>query len=319
MVDRGSGKSMALIKNKKGVVFILIVIALLSLFLISYTIYNTFQERKSTQKRIETMSNFLVSLEEDLPRQLFITSFRSIFIMEKEIIENNTYIDDVNLRLNELFFNGTIFGETDPNITILMQGATFSDMIQNINEKAAKINVNVTLSTPSLNITQEDPWNVKVIMTTNISLSDSTGLASWNKTEVIFTLIPVTSFEDPVYPLESNNPGVSNKINKTPHTSFDSASLLDHATNQYYLNSSEAPSFLDRLQGDLSSQNPHGIESLVYVPGLPAQNQHSKSIVDHIYWSGSLPSDCQISGQPSWFILDDSSPDHLNTYNAVCA
>ena len=72
--------------NKKGFFFTGIAILLLSLFLASYTFYDDVQDRKSVQKRVETMNSFMFSIEKDLERQVYVSGFRTILVMEKEIV-----------------------------------------------------------------------------------------------------------------------------------------------------------------------------------------------------------------------------------------
>jgi len=98
------------IKNKKGIFFTMIAIALLSLFLASSTFLTLSYDRETVTSRVETMNNFVFSLEEDLDRKIFISGFRIIFLFEKRMVENGTYITNVNDSFNEAFFNGTING-----------------------------------------------------------------------------------------------------------------------------------------------------------------------------------------------------------------
>lgn len=316
MVFGSAGENMELKMNRRGVFFLIIVLVVVSLLVASYTVYKNFEERKTIRKRVETMNSFIKSLEVDLSRQIFISGFRSIFIMEKRILETGNYIDNVNLRFKELFMNGTIYEETDPNITILMEGATFEDIELSASNRASKINVETIMTEPTISVTQNDPWNVNFSIMFNLTVRDQGGLAVWNKEETISAIVPISGFQDPIYTVESNNPSVVNSINITPYNTFDSSSLLIHASNSFYMNSTDAPNFIHRLEGNLSAVDETGIESLVYVPGLPASNQYSKTIVDHIYWSSGNPGQCQISGQPSWLMLDSS---HLDIYNAECA
>jgi hypothetical protein len=304
MVNRGSSKNVELIKNKKGIFFTSIALVVLTLFFISFTLYSQFNERDSIQKRIETMNNFLFSVEQDLPRQIHTSGFRIIFLFEKRIIEKGDYITNVTQSFEEAFFYGTIEGTTNEEIQILMEGVTFSEIENTLNERANKINSDLTLNFPKIQITQEDPWNVKVTLQTNLSLQDKSNLASWNRTTTITSLIPIEGFEDPTYPIENNNPTIISKINRTiyPVDPFSIANLILHAENTYYTNNTDAPSFIDRMEGNLTSKNPYGIESLavpklVSIPG--------RSIVDHKYFTfqpGSSPS-CM----PSYFIIDSDT------------
>ena len=298
-------------KNKKAMVFTLLAIALLSLFLASYGFYSISKDRKSVNKRIETMNNYIFSIEENLPRQLFISGFRMIFLSTKEVIDTGDYITNINSTFQELFYNGTINNEQQD----LMIGVTFSGITEAINDKAREININVSLTNPNLIIIQDDPWNVKITLKTDIMIMDSSNLAVWNRSLTTSSYIPITSFEDPLYIINSN--GLLNKkYNKTIHATFvqgaDVSNLLDHTEKTYYINSSLAPSFLDRLEGKISS-NVNGIESLVYLPDLSTQGIElkSKSVVDYIYFSNINPVSYQIQGMPSWFRIDDN---HLDIY-----
>src|SRR3989344_2601743 len=116
MEHRGSSANMVL--NRKGFFFTGIAILLLSLFLASYTFYEDVQERKSVQKRVETMNSFLFSIEKDLERQLYVAGFRSILTMENKIVETGNYVNNANIKTEELFFNGTYNDESQE----IMQG-----------------------------------------------------------------------------------------------------------------------------------------------------------------------------------------------------
>jgi len=286
--------------NKKGVFFTLLVITILSLFLLSYSFFSVIEDRKSVQRRIDTMNSFLFSLEEDIQRQLFISGFRIIFLFEKNILVSGNYITDLDSTFDEAFFNGTIYGSSDNDTSLLMNGAKFSDIKALIQEKGLGINVNVSLGSPQVSISQDDPWNVKITLTTDFFMEDLSGLASWNKTWVVSGFVPVENFDDPLYTVHTSGT-VLNRINRTRYVSFsDSVELLDHAQNSYYMNNTEAPSFLDRLQGDLTAQNVNGIESLA-VPKLPSIA--GVSIVDHEYIIGTAGSTVG-GGMPPYFLID---------------
>lgn len=308
-------------KNKRGMFFTIFVIIVLSLFIVAYTFYSEVQERKTIQKRIETMNNFLFSIEENIPRQLRATGFRIIFLFEKRIAETGSYITDLNETFNEMFFNGTIYGQTNPEIQAFMQGATLSGIISTLQENANKINAEVDITNPSISISQEGPWFVKIILNANIMIKDRNNLAFWNKTANIAAYVSVDGFEDPFYIINTNGL-VTNKIIKTPYENFVSGSDISnfsaHSENSYYISSVSAPSFLNRLEG-INAPNANGIESLVNLQKLSSQGIEvkDKTVVDYIYFSDNSPSACSVapSGMPAWFKLDNS---HLLTYQVSC-
>jgi hypothetical protein len=300
---------MVLIKNKRGMFFMLLAILLISILLLSYTFYSQFREKETIRKRVESLNNFVFVVEEDLERRLFIAGFRIIFLFESHVIESGSPIDNMNDRFDEAFYDGTFSGDFQD----IMLGATFYDMEYVLNEKAQKIGANLSFNNPKVEIDQEDPWNVKVNLTIDFIAEDSSDLVKWNKTLTIESYIPIDSFGDPLYVLNTNSIIYSN-ISKSPYagnfvSGGDISNLLDHTLQSYYVPNSDAPSFLDRLQG-INSPNMNGIESLVNLDQLASAgiSIEDKSVVDHIYFSTGNPLACNVlpSGMPSWFKLDNA-------------
>ena len=196
-----------------------------------------------------------------------------------------------------------------------MSGVKFSDIQNLLNARASEINADGSLINPVLTVTQEDPWSVKVNLTAELTIHDKTNLALWNKTLTTLSYISIENFEDPVYVLKTNGK-VTNKINKTIYGVFvsgtDVTNLTSHLENSYYIASPLAPSFLYRLQGNMSASE-NGIESLVYLPKLLQQGitPKDKTDVDYIYFSSDTPTSHHIAGMPSWFRVDAA---HLATY-----
>lgn len=305
-----------MVLNKKGMVLTLVTITLLSIFAVSYGTYSLIQDRSSINKRINTLNNFVASVEQDLPRQLFVSGYRSIFLFNKKIIETSEYIDDVNDSINEIFFSGTLDGTTQD----LMTDATFTAIQNFLSNNANKINAEVNLLDPKIELTQDDPWNLKFTLSITLIITDKGGLASWNRSASIVSFVPITNLEDPLY--SANTQGkVTNKVNQTPYLTFvtgaNVANLKDHFQNSYYKASTSAPSYLKRLEGDLSA-DPNGIESLVYPQDLTDAgiNVKQKSVIDYIYFSTSDPQAYRVSAISNNFIIDDQD-NHLALYNVT--
>jgi hypothetical protein len=299
--------------NKKAMFFTVLTITILSVFVLGYSIYFINDERVSINKRVDTMNNFVSMVEDDLPRKLHISGFRSIFLFEKRIVESGSYIDDVNERFNELFFNGTLYGADEE----LMNGITFSEISESYNDAGNKINVNVSFSNPVVNVSQEDSWRIKVSIVMDVLIMDKSSLALWNRSYVGEDYVSIEGFEDPIYLLNSNGL-IAHPINQTVYSVFvnggNVSNLLSHTENGYYKNSTTSPSFLQRLEGDLSAnENENGIESLVYLPDFSTQgiSTNTKSVVDYIYFSLNNPEFSDVAGMPSWFKLDNA---HLDDY-----
>jgi hypothetical protein len=300
------------LENKKGMLFTLTVVALLSLFLASYGVFSYVKDRGVINNRIDTMNNFVFSIEEDLIRKFYISGFRIIFLFEKEIAESGNYISSFNSSFEEAFFNGTINGEGQD----LLEKVIFEDIEDFFNEKGSKINVNVSLLNPKIFVEQSGPWEINFSVKMDLIVEDKSKLAFWNRTILVSSYIPIEGFEDPFYIVNTNGL-VVNKINKTIYVDFingsDVSNLEDHLFSGYYINSTLAPSFLNRLSG-INSPSINGIESLVDLEILSNQGMpiKDKSVVDYIYFSEQNPSTNAVSGMPFWFKLDDS---HVSIYS----
>lgn len=305
--------------NKKGMFFTILAIVMLSLFLLTYSFSKGMQNsRSSLDKRIKTMDNFVFSLEKDISRQMYISGFRAMLSVNNVITSNGTFVASAEDSLEEALANGTVNGISQP----LMVGYKLQDWDSRNKALGSMLNLNINYTVAGVRVSQDDSWNVKINASVHLVVIDKGGLASWDKQEGITTKIPIVGFEDPFYILNTNGL-VANKIVVSPYQTFvignDVSNLLDHAQSSYYIASSTAPSFLDRLEGK-NSANVNGIESLVNLEKLSSQGliPLNKTAVDYIYFSDANPSSCNVipAGMPSWFKLDY---EHLATYQVNCA
>lgn len=301
--------------NKKGIFFTILAIALLSLFLISYSVYSFVQNREGINKRIKTMNSYVSSLEKDIPRKLYISGYRIIFVMEEKIVEDGKYMKNISGNFSEAFFTGNLSGKDYVAGGGMLNGVTFPFIVSDINKKANSLNIDVTFINPKVSITQTDPWHVKVILDSNLMIKDKGNLASWNRTSAFYAYIPIENFEDPIYTLNTNAK-VVNKFVKTTFPIPISSNITSHAENSYYTNYTYAPSFLQRLQGDLTADpNGNGIESLVNTHKLSQQGFEppEKCIIDYIYFSSNSPATYIPSGAESWIKIENT-PGHIAIY-----
>jgi hypothetical protein len=299
-------------ERKKGQLFSILAILILSLMFLSYELYSYLNERQVVETRVSTMESFLNSVEENLARQMYIVGFRILFLATAHITSTGEYVD-VDSFFNEAFFNGTIGGEEND----FLLGATYNDLVDSLNEKGNNINVEIVLSNTSISVSQSDPWFVNFSMISDFVMEDKEGLARWERKQIISGMIPVVGLEDPVYAVNSYSK-ISRKISRTIYegnyaNGTDVTNLLSHVNNNYYAANPDAPSYLDRLEGNFSA-DPEGIESFVNLGEFSSQGIpiYSKSCVDHIYFSDDNPGSSPVSGMPSWFRIDNS---HLAKYN----
>ncbi|MDO8508752.1 MAG: hypothetical protein Q7S27_03655 [Nanoarchaeota archaeon] len=304
--------------NKRGIIFTTLVVLILFLFVISLTFYSVIKERKAIRDRIETMNAFIPSLEKDMGRQLYISSYRSLLSIESYIGETGNFVTSAENSIGEALLNGTI-----NNLTMgLMEGYKLSEWQSRVSELGNKVNTYINYSVINVTVAHSDPWHILIKMRINITIEDKGNVSKWQKIEIIKTNLKIEGFEDPLYLIETNGL-ISNKVLRTPYSSFvigsDLTNLSLHVNNSYYISSPAGPSFLDRLEGKTSAST-NGVESLVNLAKLSSQGiaTSDKSIVDFIYFSSSNPTACNVipAGMPSWFKLDEN---HLATYEVDCS
>jgi hypothetical protein len=306
-------------KSQKGMVFTIVAIIFVLVLVSAYFVYNQYRERErsfSVESRIFSINSFIHDTERDMERALYIASFRALLGMTEFMAQNGSYVTGLPADFRELVLNGTIGGE-------LMSSTNDSYLylwVNKVREEANYIGIDFNISNESVSLEQISPWSISIEMNYTLGVSDLAGLASWSKRDTVTATIPVEGLEDPLYTVGSHGV-LSNVIIETPYSYFvnrttgNASNLLEHTKNSYYISSTSAPSYVMRLQGQLSS-SPYGIESLVYSQSLVVLGLYqNKSVVDYIYWSGSNPTNYRISGMPSWFRLDNQSS-HLANYDA---
>jgi hypothetical protein len=306
--------------QKNGMYFTIMTVAFLFIFIFAFILptYRQYAKRMSViEMRLDSMNDYIKSLERDAERGLYISSYRAILSLEEYITVNGTFLNDVDATFKEALLNGTVKGRN----TSLMAGSTFPLWIDKMKEEAGKLNIDTIIQLNDVRIYQEDPWNVMVRANLSMSIKDITDIASWNRQEFIDTKISIIDFEDPIYIVYSLG-RTTNIINATPFdgnytfktTKWNVSNLLSHVQRRLYAANPDAPSFLMRLQNDLGP-SPYGIESLVDLVRLDSQGLEiydTSSIVDYYYWDESTNGNYRINFTPSWFKLDAG---HLAKYN----
>jgi len=314
--------------NKKGIAFILIAIVLVSIISIVFftqTGINRRDKQDAIKIRIRTMDDFLHDFYRDADRAAFISGYRAFIAMEDYLVDpdhsdipgitNGGFFIDPSNTYIELFMNGTIDGE---NISI-MGNASFRDYQRKVNILSRRIDIEFNASVFNATMEHKDPWSVNVIMDFEILLNDMRGLAMWNFTKEITTNIPIVDLKDPLYTV---NTGLPVTVRVYPYDEFindtdnenDTTYFKEFLDENYFINSTRAPSFVQRFSNNLSPSI-YGIESMVNINDLiqkEIDHYNNRSIVDFIYFNGSdgTAHNCSFDGFPTipaWVKLDNNS------------
>lgn len=305
--------------NKKSVFFTYVAITLSALIVLSFVIHTGYRLRDKMyviETRVSSINDFINDVEKDLDRGMYIAGYRSLLALGEYITTNGLFLENVNSYFEEALLEGTV-NNTYMNV---IANSSFKDWVDKIEMEARKIGIIINFTVENVTIYQVSPWYVSVDLNISFNVSDEKRTASWEKNEYLTTTIDIEGLEDPLYPLNTYG-RVFNTINKAPVTQFNLTYLKEHLNNSYYIASSSAPSFLMRLQNDLSS-SPYGIESLVNLNELAQQEVYTyyKSNVDYIYFGDVSVSSCIVNETVydpnfNWFRLD--SP-HLSVYDVGC-
>jgi len=303
--------------NKKSVVFTFIAVTLLFIIILIFLINinnRTSTKIQTTNIKVETLNNVVKNLNSTLLPDALRSSSNQAMISLLDYESNTTYVIDVEDYLRQVMNDG--------NYNSVLQEDMFQDNldftlvhtldeVRNLAERQGAIFNYQPLDFNTLTIRQDDPWNVVVEMSISYSLSDAKNEISWDiQDRVISTRLDVGDYRDPLYLVQPES-RKSIYIMKTPYANFNNINdFIDHVYNFYFITNVDAPSFLERLHGQLVPSGTNGIESILS-PVL-FSNPSDYSNVDHQYFS-LIPGQC-VQGMPSNFFLESS---HLTFYNRI--
>ncbi|MBI2135344.1 hypothetical protein HYU09_05105 [Candidatus Woesearchaeota archaeon] len=320
---------MAVSKGKKGIFFTFAAVALSLVIIFSFRVYTDYglkDQMDPIESRVTTMNSFITSMEKDIENVIFIVGFRSLLSIEDYMMDHDTFLNIGNYPSLDVAFEGSFLngaiprGATEDKMP-LMDNNTFLNWTQRMEEEANKTDITLDFTINDVTITHSEPWQVDVSVDLTISVKDRKKTASWSIDREFTKQINITGFVDPLY-LVNNDGKVNNTIRKTIVPDFNDEDDLDtHLINSYYIEHSDAPSYLMRFENDLGSSS-YGIESLVNSEEIEDAGLVPKirSAVDFVYYGAQVVQICEVE-DPSynWFYLDFNSPyDHLDFYNAEC-
>jgi len=335
--DAGEGEGVAMIRKrnnmtsesknhrmgKKGLFYLMVsslfVMVMIVVFL-AYRQYSFTDRQKVLETRIMTINDFLKDIEFDSKRVIYIAGFRSLIALEDHVARSGSYLNNTAELFRLAFYNGTVNGTSAE----VLANSTYFDYLQKLRLIAEKIGVDVDINVTNISLYHDSPWSVNVIVTTRVNITDKKGVAHWEFDKNYFTSVSLINIRDPVYSVSTYG-RVPSAIRSTNISDFvignSTTHLLAHINNSFYINSSLAPSFLMRMEGNFSS-SPFGIESIVNIDELQVQGfiigldfSGSRSVADYIFFSnitGYSLQACSVQNMPGWFRMDKN---HTSTYD----
>ncbi len=297
-------------KNRKAVLYTGIAgVILIILFIVFY--YTIYQEKTSeieSKNEILFINRFASLLDKDLPKAVEISVRRSFLALEDYCSLHATFVKDSETLLKEAMLNGTINNETYPIIINDSLGV----YINNVKKSAASRGLNLEINITKISLYHTSPWNIntEVYLTINISSRSDNIEIVYNKT--VNVSVSIIGLRDPLYSVNTNG-RLHNAIyifNKSPiiNNSNNTQDFLNFSQEMYYISNPDAPSFLQRFEGNLSP-SAFGIESIVNLEEFAAQGieiKQNSSVIDHIYFSNQTNTAdwCNFEDMPSWIKVD---------------
>ena len=278
--------------------------------------------------RANEMQYFSESIEEDLLRFLQINGKRAVVAAVNFTLTTGVGLEDARTNLTVIIENGTLNGTK-----IFDDQKNLSEWIQNISVIASRSGFGINLTLLSFNVTQNDSFSVLFSTLLYLNISDTSASVGISKNMSAAAAVSIEGVVDPLYQIKTNG-AIFKTIKKSPYIPFNKitlsslefTNLTNDILNNSYHDSTQGPSFLDRLEGKITlspQYGPYGLESFVYLPdfigaGLPVNTLLSD--LDYQYWANVhgyyLKSSYQ-TGIYNWFrISTDNSyieNDLLNT------
>lgn len=304
----------------KGIFYSVIVIMMIAPIVMYIVLYlgttETQVEEISAKIKGDKMISYSKSVEQDLVRVLDITAKISISAAVSYIDMNGIPLNNSNDRLIEIMENGTIYGSE----FALLDSNSLKDWIAEVEAKSNNYGFHTKINVIYINITPYDSFNLLLSALVSVNITDNRAMKIYkiyNQTNII----SIEGLEDPLYGLETN--GLLKR--KFTRGTINSTEDLDNAVaNHLYINSTQGASFLDRLEGSLTTSSKYsnmtsnqiGLETIVYLPDLSGAGLHVKTDqtnVDYLYFNESTFIGYPVNNTGySWLKIDE---EHASIYN----
>ena len=296
----------SILRNRKGYFFSLTVIILLLLSALYFSVMTSpghSREAAVASQRINEVDRFIRAMERDASTGVNVASFRAILAMHNYTRDNGYFsqdgFDDV---VSGLILEGYLYGVM-PSV---MEESHMVEWMDRYVQTASMLGLELEFSDYDAGLYQEEPWIVKAFFSANITVTDDFTSSTWNKRMHAVSSHNITKFFDPLYTVETDN-----RFEQRIRVSPDPEGL--HLG--FYVANNDAPGFLERFTG---LQEGFGIESLVDVPELASVGvvRSGRPTNDWLFFSNTPFVECQVQGEPSWFIIDS---DTQGLYGVTCA
>jgi len=187
--------------NKKGFVFTLLALVVISYMIIEFNIYlrayQLRQESEPSRMRALIIDEFATKVsQEDVKEVSEIIAYNAIYTLTNYSVSNNKYIDNVEDAIINLTVNGSANGGWGS--LSMPKSQTLSNWSAGMKDLAEKMGFELTTEFSQFTVDQPDPWTVRINYTYSYMLVDTVSDTRINaSTTNISVNVSVVGFPDP--------------------------------------------------------------------------------------------------------------------------
>ncbi|MDI6798522.1 MAG: hypothetical protein QMD12_00785 [Candidatus Aenigmarchaeota archaeon] len=317
---------------RKGIIYsitsILFIIAISVVIIIYNSLSRSLGSDVSDKVVSDMINQFKKNAEADLEKAITIVGKRAILSAVNYTTTSGNALDDSVARLKELMENGTLYGD----VSTFMLNNTIYNWTRRIQDIASATGFELSLNISPVEVRPYDSFNLIFKTNLTINISEKTGYVRIDRFVEKSVIVSIENFEDPLTALKTNGLYIK-KIVRCPYennhtfqvdSTWNLQNLEDDIQNGYYHPSVQGASFLDRLEGSLTTTAKYqnlapgktiGLEHFVnlqtlYDLGIPINT--NKTVVDHLYWDSNTYTSYRVNGLTiDWFRIDNETDGYL--------
>ncbi|MBS3158580.1 hypothetical protein J4206_04800 [Candidatus Woesearchaeota archaeon] len=285
-----------LFQAKKAMFFTLIAILIVGLLVLTFSTKIDIKIKGHLpvlERRITAVNTFVHDIENTyLERMLRISILSAFNALRKEQGTFRDFLtrDEFEAVFAELAINGTL--DVDGEKKKILEDYNLNSMLKELARISKdELHVKSIFEPLSLNVFQNNetgPWNIGINFTINYFVDGD--LAAWNRSSNIITQFSIIGLEDPLYHYSSNqdlledvHKNIITADNFNDNWTIENFAL--HVKGQTYRYDPKAPSYLLRLINDYNASSCCGIESMINLNNMVAEDNKNATFVDYCYWS----------------------------------
>jgi hypothetical protein len=304
------GQAVAKRMGKKAVLFSLIAVLFSVLFItmFSQSFSTTLEDRiPSSNIRIRVLDIYVRNFESYAENSIKISTYRTLESITRDR-QNKGFFADFQ-EFNRTFHDCMTCGKFECSNPASGQcdlgepGYDLNSSIKKIADLSLnQLNINTEYAINSINIYQDYPFEVEVLVNISYNVTDNAGgyYARWTKNKVINQTVAIIGLTDPLGFIGSTGKYTKYIKRYTGKCEFD-ASCWDYTTTKAFYQAQEfryypnGTGFLQRYWNDPSPSECCGIEHIMNGTSLPGPDTRN-SYIDRYYWSGRYT--CRGFGDP---------------------